>query len=67
MLMSYKQAVQKYGEENLVKILNPQQVLKYIRYVQPVAYMSGYDEKDVYVFLKKETNALYTLWKEHAL
>lgn len=67
-LISYKQAITQYGEENLCKIVNPKQVLTYLKHgCHPIAYMIGYDDKDVFVFLRSETSNLYELWKKHEL
>ena len=67
-MISYKQAVSTYGDENLCKIVNPKQVLTYLKHdCHPVAYMTGYDDKDVFVFLRSETSDLYELWKKHEL
>lgn len=68
MLMSYKKAVEIYGEDKLVKLLNTKQILKYIKHgAKPVAYISGYEDKDVFIFLKSDTSELYTKWIEHEL
>lgn len=67
-LISYKQAITQYGEENLCKLVNPKQVLTYLKHnCHPISYMTGYDNKDVFVFLKSDTSELYELWKKHEL
>ena len=67
-LKSLEEAKRKYGENELVCIVNIKQILAYVKnQVQPVYVDEGYKGKLVCYFTKESTKEVFEKWKNYEL
>mgnify|MGYP003289119666 CR=1 FL=1 len=63
-IKSYEEAVDKYGEENLINVCNLLQMMFYAdNDVQPLLIKRGLDNKLIAVYLNSETKNVWKEWR----